>query len=294
MNNTDIDLILALAEGRLSGQAKQEALQHIAENPNLGTELASQISVMEELQSMPPAHMTAQERAELRSSLIEQLHITAAPVVVQTTKQRRPWWQPVLGLASAAVLVLAVVIVPGMFGDGNDRSSEIVAVERESASVDDGRDAADPQTTAAAEDDGLGGEVVSVPLVTESDVADFFVDIAGAVEPAGAQFEAEDGVTAPEESPTTLEDAAADNADELDEDAAALRLAPPAVEFDLSALDECLNSLADPLPEGDLTPHAATETDDGHIVHLGVETDSGIEYALSIEPTTCTVVPINP
>ena len=36
MNNTDIDLILALAEGRLSGQAEQDARQHIAANPDLG------------------------------------------------------------------------------------------------------------------------------------------------------------------------------------------------------------------------------------------------------------------
>ena len=288
MNDTDLDIILAIADGQLTGQAKQDALERIAAEPELGEELAAQISAMDGLKSLEPALMTPSERATLRASLMEQLHLSPAAPAVVSKPQGRPWWQPVLGLASAAALLIAIVAVPSMFSGGDDSSADVVAVAplaTTSAVVEgnardsDGVSAADPTAPPST---------VLVPQIAEEDIQDFFA-------------------TSPRATVTTVatssdEEPASGTADEADETspessaASAADLFAIAEPFSVSAatLDTCLASLRYVLPEADHIPMAVTLEDDTTVIHFGIDTDDGIVHSVSIDLETCTITSLNP
>jgi len=271
MNENDLDIVLAIADGRLTGQAKQDALEGIAANPDLDEALQTQIAALDALGTIAPASMTASERATLHSNLIEQLNLEPAVRVAVPKQQRRPWWQPVLGLVSAAALVLAVVVVPGLFSGGDDSGADIVAATPESTSLDDASGGSSGAESAAGD-----GSVVTIPEVAREDVIEFFADARKAIPQA-----------APD---NTLEDET-DTAGDAAED---FTVPPPTANLSQTKIEQaqlatCLTTLEDELPEGPLIPAAATMTNDGPVVHLGIETADGIEYAVSIALASCTI-----
>jgi hypothetical protein len=82
--------------------------------------------------------MSADERNELHGALRAGLFLdettTVAPIAAPARRWSR-WWAPLAGLATAAVIVTAVVVLPGMFG--GEEAAELVSAPA-------------PQTTAAA------------------------------------------------------------------------------------------------------------------------------------------------
>lgn len=288
MNETDIDIILAIAEGRLSGTSEEEALEHIAADPELGRELAAQMSAIEELQSIPPGVMTAAERTLLRQSLIEQLNLAPADAKAIPVKQRRAWWQPMLGLATAAAFVLAIVVVPSMLGDSDD-GSDIAAIAplttvQDQAAVSQAE--VTETTSAAASATSEGGDTTDVPEVPEDDVESFLFDAGAATEGQETTVESTKAES-PSEDTGELDEAA-------DSDTSNDRSAPGTASVNSAELNACLATIQDELPEGLLIPLAATTTDTGHIVHLGIESDSGVDYAISVDLSTCSITAISP
>jgi len=297
MNDTDLDIILAIADNRLTGQAKQDALVRIAADPELGEELAAQILAMDELKSLQPALMTSDERATLRANLIEQLHLAPAVPAAAVEPQRRPWWQPALALASGFALLLAIIVVPGMLPSGDDSGSDVVAIAPESTTIT--RAATSAADAGAPQDDG---NVLTVYDIAEEDVAEFFSSSPApstATVPPTTKSAPLPGAGASED------DSSADTVD--DDPEAASTFAAEANPQDVDLLDEiplttivradveaCLDLLAQGLPPGTLIPVAATRTGSEVVVHFGVEVVDGMEYSVSIDLASCTMTPLNP
>jgi hypothetical protein len=291
MNDADLDIILGITNGRLTGQVRQDALDRIAADPELSEELAIQVSAMDELGALEPAHMTPSERDTLRSSLVKQLHLETAIPVARTSTQRRPWWQ--FGLASAAALLVAIVVVPSMLPGSDDSSSDVVAIAPEATeSVDVDAERSDPnadteaktETTSAAADGATAAiSTVDLPHITEDDIPEFF-----ASQPVPIDTESDVGA----------DDLAAAGADDVADET----IAPSASSFAASAeiavdpvqLEECLTELALDLPDGEHMPMAATLDNDVTTIHFGVSSGSDISYSVSIELESCTITSTTP
>jgi hypothetical protein len=286
MNDTDLDIILGIAGYQLTGQEKRDALERIASDPELSAELASQVAALEGLKTIRAVSMTAAERASLRSNLRERLHLDPLAPAVVATRQRRPWWQPVLGLASAAALIVAIVSVPSMFSGSDDSGVDIVAVAPETAAVED---------TARNQDDTGGGDLtIAVPEVAQDDVLEFFAD-ADALVPTTKSAPIAGTDTSGEDEGRTLEDGIESGDEGTDgalENGAAL-LGTPFTTFEAEEVEVCLTSLEEALPPGELVAHAATTTAAGVIVHFGIGPPDGIEYAVSVDISTCSIVDID-
>jgi len=290
MTDTDLDIILAIADGRLTGRAKRDALARIATDPELGEALASQIAAMDELKSLEPALMTPSERAALRSALVEQLNLQPVAPVVEMAKLRRAWWQPVLGLASAAALLIAIVVVPSMFSSGDDSSADFVAIAPEastSAETVTELDAGDTDTSAAEGSEAEPGTAVFVvPQVTAEELQKFFATLPPPPDSApGTTIVGLTGAGVGDES---------QGPDDGTDSSTSLRSAEPLAEGELVELNadtvaECLTDLGDALPSGELVPIAAT-LDNGQIVaHFGSVVDGQVSYSISIVLDTCTI-----
>lgn len=291
MNDIDLDTILAIADGQLTGQAKQDALDRIAADPKLGSELASQISAMDELRALEPALMTASERTALRTALVEQLNLQPAAPVVDIAKRPRPWWQPVLGLASAAALLIAIVAVPSIFSGSDDSAGDFVAIAPEATSSSDATAELDTEgTNGAATTNAASGATTStvlVPQVAEENVQEFFSLPPDSVDTT-VTVDGEDSAAAATE----------DQADEAIPEADSQSITSPAgagmIAVDSAQLEDCLTTLAADLPVGVHTPHAVTLDAEGTVVHLGVETGDGVIYSVSIDLETCEIATQTP
>jgi len=291
MNDTDLDIILAIADDRLTGQEKQEAIERIAADPELGEELAAQISTMDDLKSLEPALMTPEERTALRSSLVEQLHLSPAAPAVATKLQRRPWWQPVLGLASAAALLLAIVAVPSLFSGSDDSSADIVAIESvatttaaSSEELDDG-DAGSSSTEAAAADATVS--TIVVPVVTVEAAQEFLAAAPFSIDTTVATISDDAAVSG-------AEDEAAEDPSLTDTQSVDLVSTSDPIIVDAVHLENCLAALIDDLPEGTHMPVVATLDDGGTIIHFGLDTGDGVAYSVSIDLETCTITSLSP
>ena len=67
--------------------------------------------------------------------------------------------------------------------------------------------------------------------------------------------------------------------------------------FDLArtdSVDECLESLQDQLPGGDIIPLATSLNEATEIVYVGVAGDTGIEQVIAIAIEACRVVDTSP
>ena len=150
MNDSDRHLIVALLDGALSPAEQADVRARLEIDAEMKAAYDEQLAVSTALRSTPAVSMTAPERDELHGALRAGLFLDdktgVAPVAAPIRRWSR-WWAPLAGLATAAVIVTAVVVLPGTFG---------------------GEDAADlagapaPRTTAAAaapslEADPLGG-----------------------------------------------------------------------------------------------------------------------------------------
>lgn len=290
MNDTDLDIILAIADGQLTGQAKQDALERIAAEPELGEELAAQISAMDDLKSLEPALMTSSERAALRTALVEQLNLQpAAPLVVTT--RRRPWWQPVLGIASAAALLVAIIAVPSLLSGSDDSSADIMAIAPVTTTTFATTELdADRQSSASEGDAAVTTSTILVPQVAEQEVPEFF-----AASPS--QGETTESIST-YESDEAVASGAEDETDDTIPDSTTMPLefvaTADAVAINTEAVDACLALLIDDLPEGEHTPLAATIDDGVVVVHFGTETVNGVVYTVSIDLESCVVTPLSP
>jgi len=287
MNDSDIEIILALTQGQLSRQAEQGVLSRIEADPELVNELAIQMAAIESLRSVPSPSMTTEERTTLRTNLIEQLHLepTSAPPVPVARKVS--WWQPVLGVASVALVVFAIVVVPGMFRSGADVTE--MAAELPSA---EGGGAPEPvDTTFAAADstardkgatEGADGSE-SAPPELSNDIRSLsgegYVNLYEVTE---------------EDLPVLLDVlASADTPEVADEKLARVGFSSVTA-VDLAVLDRCLETLADELPSGSLVAIGSTTSSGSQIVHLGVDSGEGIKALISIDIDTCVVTATSP
>jgi len=285
MTDTDLDIILAIADGRLTGQAKSDALARIASDPGLGAELAEQIAAMEDLKALEPATMTSAERTALRSALVEQLNLQPAAPVLDMEKHRRPWWQPVLGLTSAAALLMAIVVVPSMLSGSNDSAQDVVAIAPEATT---------PVDRVAELDDGVPDaattpSTVLVAQVAAQDVQEFFSSVSLSDATTGSTI-AEDlteaaGGASDDETP---------DASDISEAVAEPLASSALIAVDAARLEACLSSLADELPRGEHLPFAATLDAGVVTIHFGISTDDGVAYSISIALDTCSITSLNP
>ena len=138
MNDRDRNLIVSLLDGALSPTEQEEVRARLQIDAEMRAAYEEQLAVSTTLRSAPAVSMSADERNELHGALRAGLFLddtaAVAPVAAPARRWSR-WWAPLAGLATAAVIVTAVVVLPGMFG-GED-AAELVSAPA-------------PQTTAAA------------------------------------------------------------------------------------------------------------------------------------------------
>ena len=86
----------------------------------MSAEYADQIAALDFLNSGAVPRMTASERETLHVNLTEQLGLVPKTLPVPSPARRKiPWWQPVFGVATAAAVVAAIVIIPGTLTGGS-------------------------------------------------------------------------------------------------------------------------------------------------------------------------------
>jgi len=267
MNDQDRDLIAALAEGRLSTTAAQDATARIEADPELASEYAEQVVALEFLRSSALPQMTDAERSALHINLTEELRLTRKREPAVPLKRRTPWWKPVFGLATAAAVVAAIVILPGTLTGGSSDDS----ISSASAELDDQGEADTATTSAAAgiqeapANDGqtFADETEIAVYETESvDLSDLLDRARGASSP-----------------------------DDVNSRLAPLQLTKTTF-LGTEALSECLIEIEPDLPRGiqRILPLGAEDADGSTIAHLGFDYGSGVEAGVSVDLSTCEIV----
>ena len=117
MHDHDVDLILSLAEGGLSDEEAKAAETELAACPECSVELAAQRAALAALHAAPRVEMTAAERDLLHRELRRELRLEEEPRAAPPAGRRARWLAPLAGLATAAALVLAFVVVLPRNGD---------------------------------------------------------------------------------------------------------------------------------------------------------------------------------
>ena len=175
MHEHDLDLIMALAEGTLDASDVPSAEAQIAACAECSEDLELQRLALGALEAAPPVAMTEMESSGMRRTLRRELGLVPA---AKPAKPPRRWF-PIGALASAAALLLALVVVgPGLdlLGPGSSddaRSVDIAAFSQTTTTSAAGADAAadaaelelagEPERTAA--NDG-GGEAPAATTTT--------------------------------------------------------------------------------------------------------------------------------
>jgi hypothetical protein len=265
MNDQDRDLILDLLGGRLGTEQAEAAAARLASDPELAAEFATQAAVQETLSSAEPVGMTAAERTSLRATLSEQLHVGDGVVASPQKKTRRiAWWQPVAGLAAAAAVVTAIVILPGSLSNDElntvaaeiSQSSDAPSLAPESGTTNDG-----------VQDSGTGEENLFAPgepvLVIDLSRATP-ADILAATEGLSRSYDIQNGLESKGYSGDLF--------------------------LDGSALEACLVDLRPKLPSQTAHIHllGAGQVGETTIVHLGLGSDGDtIDTVVSIDLADC-------
>jgi len=276
MNAADIELIISIANDELAGQERIDALARINADPSLANELATQISMIDAVQSLPGADMTASERTTLHTNLVEQLHLDESPLPVVPARRSVSWWQPVVGLASVAVVVFAIVVVPNMLSSG---SADDVAFQELSTTIApefaaSGGSTETTTTAAAAADDA------SVAQDTATEVAPTIT----ATVDAGEDLQL---VRIPVDREEELNDlASGETSSELLNEKLARYGFAPGTTIDPVALQACIEALGDELPTG---APLAIGIGDTNTVFLGFDTGTGIDVIVEIDLPTCSI-----
>jgi hypothetical protein len=154
MHEHDLDLIMALAEGTLDASDVPSAEAAIAACAECSEDLELQRLALGALEAAPPVAMTEMESAQMRRTLRRELGLVPAAKPARPARR----WFPIGALASAAALLLALVVIgPGLdlLGpDGSDDSVEPIDVAFSATST----------TAAAAEaDDGEEAGALNAP-----------------------------------------------------------------------------------------------------------------------------------
>lgn len=271
MNDQHRDLIIALTEGSLSEQDAAAASARIAADPELAAEYEIQKTISASFSSVEPVAMTAEERATIRSSLIDQLNLNGvpslAPIPERSSREAAWWWRPALGLSSvAAVLILGIAVVPGMLGSSDDSGgAEIAAfdtVSEELTADAGGTDMAESGTD-GAETTGPAAAAapLDVPNLRSTDLDEMLDSVAGESAPSDIEEEA-------------LKFAAADGTSSILPD-------------DVTA---CRELLGNALPDGSIQIIGAEQADEGLIVTIAIVADEGTEALARIDVDTCVLV----
>jgi len=266
MKDSDIEIILALAQGTLSGEDEERARALVASDQELARELAAQITVIEALDDLPAVSLSTVERSTLRSNLVTQLHLE--PAAVPTTAPRAPsrWWKPVMGLAAVAAVAIAFVAVPGLLS-GNDSAEDVALVATDSLST---------QEITSLADGGDVGSAESAPTVTSAAADDLDVEYLTLTEIPASE------VRLLLTSLRELDTVSADTQKFVEDEAARTTV-------ELAVLEDCIDRLGDSLPDDELTPLAATTTEGTQVVHLGVGTAGAVVGVISLDLETCRV-----
>lgn len=274
MNDQDRDLIAALAEGRLGRTAAEDALAHIEADPELASEYADQVAALAFLQLGQQPRMTASERSTLHVNLTEQLGLvpdtTPSPSPART---RTPWWQPVFGLAAAAVVVTAIVVLPGALTGGSaDTASLEVAVSEFDADGGEGLQTVTTQSAAATTPVEESASEDSRNLDDTTELSVFETDSVGLDE-------------------LLKRTRGADSAGAVEEQLSDLTFAST-VDLDTAEVERCINDLADDIPDGVVQVRVigADLRDEETIVHVGFDLGDGIDGGLSFELGSCSLV----
>ena len=139
MRDHELELIAALAEGRLEDESEARAL--VESSPEHRTEFEAQKRALSALASMTPADLTDHEKAALRRDVWTELRTPAA-----SAPATQPWyyrWAPV-----AAGLFMMVGLIAVLNNQGGSDGVTPVAAEFD----------ADTSTTSAATESSSGGD----------------------------------------------------------------------------------------------------------------------------------------
>jgi hypothetical protein len=264
MNDRDLNLIVDLIESQLSASEAETALARITGDPELSTAYAEQIAVHTSLSELPLAAMTVTERDALNSALVSQLQLETETAMVPVVPRRKAWWIPVVGVATAAVAVTAIFVMPGL--SGSDDSSTETTIVVASAAEQAPQDSATDDGTAefgAAEEEALSA--LAPTTVVELEGADL-VEVLDA--------------TAGESSPEAVQD----RLNSLGYTDSAF--------VDPDVLAECISRVSGQLPPDatDMVLFGVDSSGPTPIAHIGIVFDDGIEAALSVDLETCDVV----
>lgn len=149
MHDHDHELIGDLADGALGPEEAQRAEVEIAACDECRADLAAQQAALAALAEAPRPGLTALESAQLRRSVAE-----AAGLASETSQQRRrflPW----AGVATAAAVLVAIVIaaplVDSLSTGSDDDAADIAAAETTLAKAGAGEPLAESDAAADAE-----------------------------------------------------------------------------------------------------------------------------------------------
>lgn len=254
--NDDLDLILALADGRLSGPERLEFEARLAEDPELARELELQRSALEALASTEPVSMSEAERRRLHSVVRSELRLDdAAPAAAASGRSPRwvRWLAPAMGIA--AVFVVGAIVVGGNMGgeDGLERAAAPLSTDEAAVESAGGADQATTTTAAGAE---------AAPMTTT-------VPLYGA-------FAAED-----------LEEAV------VTEDVSVLGLPKGSRSVDVSAVEECRDAAPELAEAIEIDVRGVADLDGREVTLVGYTMPDGTTGVLVIDLAVCAVVEID-
>ena len=163
MNDSDRDLIAALAEGSLPPDEAAALEARIADDPEARAELAAQRTALAALAAAPPARMTAAERNELRRSLAEQLHLEPAPEPTPPARSRfRLNWGAIAVAAAAVFAVVMISPLTSLLRTSDDGSADTTTAAVElAAEAEADSDEALEDTSAIAQRDLAGSDAAA-------------------------------------------------------------------------------------------------------------------------------------
>lgn len=266
MNEQERDLILGLTADALPSAEAAEARAQIEADPTLAQELAIQTNIRDALASLPEISMTAAERTELRSRVRGALNLDVPDRAMPEPARRRvTWWQPLFGLAAAAAVVTAIVVLPGGLG-GTDAQDAALESDTTVASAD-------------VRDDGGGDEAPG---------AEPFSEESADPEPAG-EVQAFTGLDGSDLLALTEGAATPKDINELLEGTATATRST----VDVDQVEACLEAIGTGLPSGDKTLLGVGDLEGAEVAYFAVIDGTGVSSVLTIDLSTCTVVAID-
>lgn len=270
MNDNDIQLITALVDGELPAAEQEAGMARMERDAELRAAYEEQLAVSSALRSMPEVSMTAAEQTALRTTLRAELHLDeAAAAAAAASPWWSRWWAPVTGLATAAVIVLAFVIVPNLDDSADVLSAPAGATTLASTALADEpaadeRSGTEEMLVAPGAEDGATTETTA-----SAEVAEYSLTAAS----EGSKLEL----------PLLEEEAA-----EVEGVDFARSQATTFTEVDLDEISACFATALDGWPP--LSTSLVGVTPDGEsMIGSAVDPATGAEALLYINLTTCAV-----